>query len=88
MDLKSGKILWRAYNSGSDADALIGADFKPFYKKDQGKDLGISTWNPGQWKMGGGTVWGWISYDPELESALLRHRKSRSMEPGYAARRQ
>ena len=88
MDLKSGKILWTAYNSGSDSDALIGANFKPFYAKDQGKDLGISTWNPGQWKMGGGTVWGWISYDPESESDLLRLRKSRRMEPGHAARRQ
>jgi PQQ-dependent dehydrogenase (methanol/ethanol family) len=66
LDLKTGKILWRAFNSGSDADALIGADFKPFYPKDQGKDLGLTTWTPGQWKMGGGTVWGWVSYDPKL----------------------
>jgi lanthanide-dependent methanol dehydrogenase len=66
LDLKTGKILWRAFNSGSDADALIGPDFKPFYAKDQGKDLGINTWTPGQWKMGGGTVWGWLSYDPKL----------------------
>ena len=22
-------------------------------------------WPPEQWKLGGGTVWGWISYDPE-----------------------
>jgi PQQ-dependent dehydrogenase (methanol/ethanol family) len=66
LDLKTGKILWRAFNSGSDADALIGPDFKPFYPKDQGKDLGIKTWTPGQWKMGGGTVWGWLSYDPKL----------------------
>jgi alcohol dehydrogenase (cytochrome c) len=66
LDLKTGKILWRAYNSGSDADALIGPGFKPFYAKDQGKDLGIKTWTPGQWKMGGGTIWGWISYDPQL----------------------
>ncbi len=65
LDVKTGKILWRAFNSGSDEDARIGAGFKPFYKKDQGKDLGLKTWNPGQWKMGGGTVWGWISYDPE-----------------------
>jgi PQQ-dependent dehydrogenase (methanol/ethanol family) len=64
LDLKTGKILWRAFNSGSDADALIGPGFKPFYPKDQGKDLGITTWTPGQWKMGGGTVWGWVSYDP------------------------
>jgi PQQ-dependent dehydrogenase (methanol/ethanol family) len=66
LDLKTGKILWRAFNSGTDADALIGPDFKPFYPKDQGKDLGIKTWTPGQWKMGGGTVWGWVSYDPTL----------------------
>ena len=66
LDLKTGKILWRAYNSGPDNDAKIGPDFKPFYPKDQGKDLGVSSWNPGQWHMGGGTIWGWISYDPEL----------------------
>lgn len=66
LDVKSGKILWRAYNSGPDSDARIGADFKPFYPKDQGKDLGVSTWTPDQWKRGGGTIWGWISYDPEL----------------------
>lgn len=66
LDVKSGKILWRAFNSGPDTDARIGPDFKPFYPKDQGKDLGVSTWTPDQWKRGGGTIWGWVSYDPEL----------------------
>ena len=66
LDVSSGKILWKAYSSGSDADVRIGSDFKPFYAKDRGKDLGIKTWTPDQWKMGGGTIWGWISYDPEL----------------------
>lgn len=66
LDLKTGKIKWIAYSTGSDQDVRIGSDFKPYYAKDQGKDLGIKTWNPGQWKIGGGTVWGWISYDPEL----------------------
>ena len=66
LDLKSGAILWRAFNSGPDSDARIGPDFKPFYEKDRGKDLGVSTWTPNQWHMGGGTIWGWISYDPEL----------------------
>ncbi|HEX4066909.1 MAG TPA: PQQ-dependent dehydrogenase, methanol/ethanol family [Acidobacteriaceae bacterium] len=65
LDVKTGKILWRAWNSGSDEDARIGPDFHPYYAKDRGKDLGIKTWTPGQWKMGGGTIWGWISYDPE-----------------------
>jgi PQQ-dependent dehydrogenase (methanol/ethanol family) len=46
---------------------LLGPSFKPFYPSDRGKDLGMTTW-PGQaWKIGGGTVWGWISYDPQLD---------------------
>ena len=32
---------------------------------DQGKDLGVASWPPDQWKIGGGTVWGFISYDPD-----------------------
>ena len=66
LDANSGTIAWRAYSTGPDADVLIGADFKPFYPQNQGKDLGVSTWPPDAWKIGGGTVWGWISYDPEL----------------------
>jgi len=66
LNLQTGKILWQAFTTGSDADMKFGADFKPFYKKDQGQNLGIKTWGPDQWKLGGGTVWGWISYDPEL----------------------
>lgn len=66
LNLSNGKEVWRAYNTGPDKDVLIGSDFKPFYKKDQGRDLGASTWPPGQWKLGGSTIWGWITYDPEL----------------------
>jgi PQQ-dependent dehydrogenase (methanol/ethanol family) len=47
---------------------LIGPDFHPFYATDQGQDLGVKTWPGEQWKRGGGTVWGWISYDPELRT--------------------
>ncbi|HTL43362.1 MAG TPA: PQQ-dependent dehydrogenase, methanol/ethanol family [Vicinamibacterales bacterium] len=65
LDVDSGKELWRAYNSGPDKDVKIGANFHPFYQKDQGKDLGVSTWRGDQWKLGGGTVWGYMSYDPE-----------------------
>jgi PQQ-dependent dehydrogenase (methanol/ethanol family) len=67
LDLDSGKIVWRAYHTGPDRDVLIGPGFKPFYAADQGKDLGISTWPPDAWRTGGGTTWGWISYDPELD---------------------
>jgi PQQ-dependent dehydrogenase (methanol/ethanol family) len=46
---------------------LIGPEFRPFYAQDRGADLGVSTWPPDAWKIGGGTVWGWISYDPESD---------------------
>ncbi|HZT88156.1 MAG TPA: PQQ-dependent dehydrogenase, methanol/ethanol family, partial [Stellaceae bacterium] len=66
VDENSGKIAWRAYATGPDKDVLIGDDFKPFYKSMQGKDLGVSTWPADKWKIGGGTMWGWIQYDPQL----------------------
>ena len=66
LEAGSGKIAWRAYHTGPDADVLIGPRFRPFYPSHRGKDLGVSTWPPDQWKLGGGSVWGWISYDPEV----------------------
>ena len=66
LDVESGKEVWRAYSTGPDKDVLIGPNFKPFYAADRGTDLGITTWPAEAWRTGGGTVWGWISYDPEL----------------------
>ncbi|HEY1638995.1 MAG TPA: PQQ-dependent dehydrogenase, methanol/ethanol family [Rhizomicrobium sp.] len=66
LDENTGKIAWRAYSTGPDKDVLIGPKFHPFYNWEKGKDLGVKTWPPGKWKIGGGTVWGWISYDPKL----------------------
>jgi PQQ-dependent dehydrogenase (methanol/ethanol family) len=66
LNANDGSIAWRAYSTGPDAEVLIGPDFKPFYEQDRGKDLGVSSWPPEAWKIGGGTVWGWMSYDPEL----------------------
>ncbi|MGE7136640.1 methanol/ethanol family PQQ-dependent dehydrogenase [Luteibacter sp. NPDC031894] len=65
LDTATGKLAWKAYSTGPDADVLIGPSFKPFYASDKGKDLGVTSWPPEAWKTGGGSVWGWISYDPE-----------------------
>jgi lanthanide-dependent methanol dehydrogenase len=66
LDLRSGKLAWRAYSTGPDSEVLIGPGFRPFYPADRGKDLGIATWPGLAWQRGGGTVWGWISYDTAL----------------------
>jgi PQQ-dependent dehydrogenase (methanol/ethanol family) len=65
LDLKDGHVLWTAFTTGPDGDVLIGPEFKPFYPGDRGKDMGVTSWPPEQWKIGGGTVWGFVSYDPE-----------------------
>ena len=67
LDANSGAIAWRAYHTGPDSDVRIGADFRPFYAADRERDLGTKTWPAEQWKIGGAGVWGWISYDPELD---------------------
>lgn len=66
LNVDTGKPVWKAFNTGSDADVLVGAKFKPFYAKDRGTDLGTTTWPGTMWRQGGGTVWAWFTYDPDL----------------------
>jgi alcohol dehydrogenase (cytochrome c) len=74
LDLETGKQIWRAYNIGPDADIKAGARFKPYYKQDQIANSGTASWPGDSWKVGGATVWGWVSYDPELN--LIYHGTS------------
>jgi PQQ-dependent dehydrogenase (methanol/ethanol family) len=66
LDAASGRQVWRAYQTGPDADVRIGPTFTPFYPQDRGPNLGVTSWPSEAWKTGGGTVWGWLSYDPAL----------------------
>ncbi|OJV32421.1 MAG: methanol dehydrogenase [Sphingomonas sp. 67-36] len=70
LDEQSGKLLWKAYNTGPDADVRIGAEFKPFYAADRGRDLGVRSWPADAWKIGGGSMWGWFTYDPDLHQVI------------------
>jgi len=64
-DLKTGKRVWRAYSMGPDADML----FDPAKTIDSatgqpvGADSSLKTWKGDQWKIGGGSTWGWWPYD-------------------------
>jgi PQQ-dependent dehydrogenase (methanol/ethanol family) len=67
FDANTGKELWRGYSTGPDVDVKITKNtLKSPYPSHQGKDLGVTTWQGDEWKKGGGTTWGWYSYDPEL----------------------
>jgi PQQ-dependent dehydrogenase (methanol/ethanol family) len=74
LDAVSGKEVWRAYNIGPDKDIKVGARFKNFYSTDTSPNQGATSWPSTTWQQGGATVWGWISYDPQLD--LIYHGTS------------
>lgn len=65
-NIKDGKQAWRAYSMGSDKETLIDPQKTTALGKPVGPDSGTNTWEGDQWKIGGGTTWGWYSYDPKL----------------------
>ena len=65
-NIKDGKQVWRGYSMGPDSDTLVDPEKTTALGKPVGKDSGTNTWEGDQWKIGGGTTWGWYSYDPQL----------------------
>jgi len=69
-DINTGKQVWKAYSVGPDAEMLIDPEKTMTWTdgamKPVGKDSSLKTWRGDQWKTGGGTTWGWYSYDKAL----------------------
>ena len=65
-NLKDGSQAWRAYSTGPDDEMLMDPEKTTELGKPVGKDSSLKTWEGDQWQIGGGTTWGWFSYDPEL----------------------
>ncbi|MDD5033653.1 MAG: PQQ-dependent dehydrogenase, methanol/ethanol family [Methylococcaceae bacterium] len=69
-NIKDGSLAWKAYSTGPDAEMKIDPDKTQTWTDGKmapvGKDSSLKTWQGDQWKIGGGTTWGWYSYDPAL----------------------
>ena len=69
-DIKTGKPAWTAYSTGPDNEILLDPDKTMTYTDGKmmpvGKDSSLKTWKGDQWKIGGGTTWGWYAWDPKL----------------------
>ena len=63
-NMKDGSLAWNAYSVGPDEGMLIDPDKTTNMGKPIGKNSSLSTWQGDQWKTGGGSTWGWYSYDP------------------------
>ncbi len=89
-DINTGKQVWRAHSVGPDNEILFdpaktidGATQQP-----AGPNSSLKTWTNEEWRLGGGTTWGWQSYRSPAQLALLRVRQPWNLESRPAARRQ
>ncbi len=68
-DINTGKQVWKGYSTGPDAEMLMDPEKTMSWTNGKmapvGKDSSLKTWQGDQWKIGGGTTWGWYSYDPQ-----------------------
>jgi PQQ-dependent dehydrogenase (methanol/ethanol family) len=69
-DIRTGKMVWRGYSTGPDDEMLIDPATTTTWNDGEvqpvGRDSSLKTWQGDQWKIGGGTTWGWFSYDPKV----------------------
>jgi PQQ-dependent dehydrogenase (methanol/ethanol family) len=67
-NIENGEMVWRMYSNGPDSDVGIDPKTTMMLGKPIGEaDLGVKTWPGEEWKTGGGTTWGWFTYDPDLD---------------------
>ncbi|GIK97104.1 MAG: methanol dehydrogenase [Alphaproteobacteria bacterium] len=66
-NLADGSMAWRAYSVGPDAELLVDPQKTTHLGEPIGENSSVSTWEGDQWQVGGGSTWGWYSYDPELD---------------------
>ena len=68
-DINTGKQVWKGYSTGPDAEMLMDPEKTMTWTNGKmapvGKDSSLKTWQGDQWKIGGGSTWGWYSYDPQ-----------------------
>jgi lanthanide-dependent methanol dehydrogenase len=73
-NINDGKLAWKGYSTGPDAEMLIDPAKTTTWTdgavKPVGADSSLKTWKGDQWKIGGGTTWGWYSYDKALNAVF------------------
>jgi len=84
-NLKDGKLAWKGYSMGPDSDMLMDPNTTMTFTDGKmapvGKDSSLKTWQGDQWKIGGGTTWGWYSYDPELNAMFYGNGNPSTWNP-------
>jgi len=84
-NLKDGKMVWNCHSTGSDKDVCLTPDTNkanPHYGT-YGQELGVKGFPNDDWKIGGGSAWGWYSYDPDLKLVYYSTGNPGLWSPAY-----
>jgi lanthanide-dependent methanol dehydrogenase len=69
-NINTGDLVWKGYSTGPDDEMLIDPKTTTTWMDGKvqpvGEDSSLKTWKDDLWKIGGGTTWGWYSYDKAL----------------------
>ncbi len=66
-NMETGEQEWRAYSTGPDEEMLVDPENTTHLGEPIGENSSLESWAGDQWKIGGGTTWGWYAYDPEAD---------------------
>ena len=81
FDINDGQTQWVMYSMGPDNEVGIGPRFNTFYADDQQGSL--NTWWGDSWRHGGGTVWGYFTYDDDLDMFYYSTGNCAPWNPDY-----
>jgi PQQ-dependent dehydrogenase (methanol/ethanol family) len=81
FDIADGQTQWVMYNMGPNNEVGIGPRFNPFYADDQQGSL--NTWWGDSWRRGGGTVWGYFTFDPDRNQFFYSTGNCGPWNPDY-----
>ena len=69
-NINTGDLVWKGYSTGPDDEMLMDPRTTTTWIDGKvqpvGEDSSLKTWKEDLWKIGGGTTWGWYSYDKAL----------------------
>jgi PQQ-dependent dehydrogenase (methanol/ethanol family) len=65
FNIDSGNLQWVMFSMGPNNEVGVGPRFDPQYEYMQGANPALDTWFGDSWRHGGGTSWGYFTFDPD-----------------------
>lgn len=84
-DIETGKEVWSCHSTGPDDEVCLTPESNKAHPEygTYGKNLGVTSYPEGEYKIGGGAPWAWFSYDPKLRIVYAGTGNPGHWSPSY-----